>query len=299
MSGADSDETRLDPRKVLNVLVRDVPRRFHRNLCLIGSLAAAYHFRDELERRAVNTKDADIVVQPVGSVDTVRRIALALRRDGWTWTPYGGEGLPDVRLCPPSKAASYFVEFQGFPAREQSEPVVRATIEIEGDRHSVPCFRFAGLTLHDRQDTLDGIKYAHPAMMALANLLSHPIVGAARMSSPIRGRRLLRSAKDLGRVLAMAHLLAQSEVEGWIRAWTAALRGRFPRAWRRLGAGAGSGLRELLDDRHAFEEAWTAVDYGLLNRRQVTPENLRATGALLLAGLIEPFEVRCRSEKGR
>jgi hypothetical protein len=43
-------------------------------------------------------------------------------------------------------------------------------------------------------------------MMAAANLLSHKELGTARMTGAIEGRSLLRSAKDLGRVLSLAWL---------------------------------------------------------------------------------------------
>lgn len=48
-------------------------------------------------------------------------------------------------------------------------------------------------------------------MMALANLLEHPTIGASTMSSPIGGKTLKRANKDLGRVLAIATLSGQAK----------------------------------------------------------------------------------------
>jgi hypothetical protein len=43
--------------------------------------------------------------------------------------------------------------------------------------------------LIDRQRSEAGLEYAHPSMMTLANLLSHPELGSHVMSTPHRGSR--------------------------------------------------------------------------------------------------------------
>ena len=53
----------LDPRKLFSRMASDIPRPLQKHVFIVGSLAAAYHFRAALERRAVNTKDADVVIQ--------------------------------------------------------------------------------------------------------------------------------------------------------------------------------------------------------------------------------------------
>jgi hypothetical protein len=131
-------------------------------------------------------------------------------------------------------------------------------------------------------------------MMALANLLSHSAVGNQRMSAPIGGRAILRSAKDLGRVLALAWLSGRDAAERWLEEWEPALRGCFPRRWRSLARGAGSGLQELLDNREALEEARITTEVGLLSGRGVTAENLRAVGLQLAADVLTPLAERAR-----
>ncbi len=74
----------LDPADVFRRLHQDFPEPLRRHIFVVGSLAAAYHFRAALEDHAVNTKDADIVVYPAGHVVSCRRIAERLFRDRWT-----------------------------------------------------------------------------------------------------------------------------------------------------------------------------------------------------------------------
>jgi hypothetical protein len=133
-------------------------------------------------------------------------------------------------------------------------------------------------------------------MMALANLLSHPRLGVERMSEPIGGRALLRSAKDLGRVLALARLAARDELSTWAPAWAGALERSFPEEHRALAMRTGDGLRAILADPEALDEARHAADVGLLHGYQVTAEQLIAIGRQLLADAIEPLERGVRSD---
>jgi len=134
------------------------------------------------------------------------------------------------------------------------------------------------------------LEYASPAMMALPNLLSHPGVRPDRISQPIGGRKILRSAKDLGRVLALAHLSAREDVEAWLDPWIEGLQGCFPEGWRALARSAGSGLRELLGNTETLGEALHTCEVGLLQGRGVTMENLAAIGEQVLVDVIEPLE---------
>lgn len=293
----------LDPDAILARLARDIPPRLLRNLYLIGSLAAGFHFRAALESRAVNTKDADLVVQPVGNLDAVAKIASNLRKSRWNWKldfgPVGSattpEGkLPDIRLYPPGRNPKYWVELQGLPKPDQAEPVRRTRVVIDGEHFAVPAFRFAGITARGLRDTPRGIRYADPAMMALSNLLAHPEVGTHRMSTAIAGRRCLRSAKDLGRVLAFARLCDRREVQGWVGPWLRALRSSFPRTWRAIGVRAGAGLRALLADEDGMSDAHWAMRNGLLSGLGVGRNELVVVGEGFLADVVEPFEKRCR-----
>jgi len=94
--------------------------------------------------------------------------------------------------------------------------------------YGLPCFRYLGLASIDRIASDVGLQYAHPAMMALANLLSHQEVGNARIESgEMLG--LLRSAKDLGRVIALAHLEGREGAEAWRDLWLRAVEKCFPK----------------------------------------------------------------------
>lgn len=127
-------------------------------------------------------------------------------------------------------------------------------------------------------------------MMALANLLSHPVLGDITMSQPIGGREILRSAKDLGRVLALAYLAGREETETWLEPWREAIQECFPETWQGLVGNAGQGLRELLANAAVIEEARHTCEVGLLQGRGVGVDALKATGERLLVDLIELFE---------
>jgi hypothetical protein len=125
-------------------------------------------------------------------------------------------------------------------------------------------------------------------MMALANLLSHPEVGTARIESgPMQG--LLRAAKDLGRVIALARLAGRDEVEQWLPEWREALMLCFPDQCKELAARLGRGLKELLGDSNALNEAHRTTDIGLLSGMGVTPEMLQASAERLLFDVIDPL----------
>lgn len=287
---------RLDPRAIFRMLARDIPASLRRHVYVVGSLAAAYHHRASLYRRAVNTKDADVIVHPAGAVRSVAQMARRLLESGWARTDQcfpQPAARPAARLrtmrLHPAGSTAYFLELLGLPPRTQPGPVVWTPVRLADGWYGVPCFRFLALTAGDRLRSAEGIDYAHPAMMALANLLAHPNVGVQRMSGWIGGRPILRAAKDLGRMLALAWLGGREETQGWPRLWRAGLRRCFPAQWRALARRPGHGLRELLDDPVALEEAWFTTNVGLLSGKGVTPENLRVVGEELLADAMEPL----------
>ncbi|MBI2898596.1 MAG: hypothetical protein HYY17_00255 [Planctomycetes bacterium] len=130
--------------------------------------------------------------------------------------------------------------------------------------------------------------------MALANLLSHDVVGAQTMSTPIAGRTILRCVKDLGRVLAIARLSKAEEVAGWTRPWLKALKACFPKSWRLLGRRAGDGLRALMGDASAFEQAHHTTRVGLLLGQGITEDHLRAVAEQLFETALDPLRAACR-----
>ena len=298
----------LDPENLIPRLAASIPIGLRKHAYLVGSLAAAWHYRKQLKVRAIRTKDADVVIQPIGAAEEVARIAGNLRKKGWRWrdldergpgNPATPEGeLAAIRLRPPTDDPDYFIEFLGLPEIEQSAAKRWVRVVLKEGHFGVPCFRFMGVTALNLRVAAGGLRYADPAMMALSNLLSHPEVGSAEMSSAVNGRRCLRSAKDLGRVLAFARLQSRTELALWKVPWLDALRSAFPKSWTKLGARVGAGIRELLSHRRGLDDAQWTTGNGLLFGLNVTVENLRGLGLQLLQDLIEPFENDCRSQAG-
>ena len=287
----------LDPEPLFKRLMDDLPDELHAHVFVVGSLAAAYHFRVRLQRQGVNTKDADLVVHPAGDTISCAGMAERLLDRGWrrhpdcyaATSPEPAEELRVIRLYPPD-STDYFVEFLNLPELGQREIKKWVPVEVGGGWYGLPTFRFLGLSAHSRLRSEQGLEYASPAMMTLSNLLSHPMVRPEQVSQPIGGRKILRSAKDLGRVLAIAQLSTREDVEDWLEPWLAGLRACFPIEWGELARSAGSGLRELLARVDVLEEAKHTCEVGLLRGRGVTLENLAAIGEQVLVDLIEPLE---------
>jgi hypothetical protein len=287
--------TRLDPYLLFERIFRDVPADLHQHLFVTGSLAAAYHFRAALEGRAVNTKDADLIIHPAGQIESCRTMALRLLGSGWRRIK-GCHASPRepvkdlrvIRLYPP-ESHDYFIEFLSLPEKDQKEPKLYIPIELDDGWYGLPSFRFMILTSLNRLRSDVGLEFASPAMMALSNLLSHPHVGTQRMESEGSMQGLLRSAKDLGRVLALAFLSERSATKEWLEQFRSALNECFPNDWKQLAAQSGMGLKELLSDDGALREAHITTEIGLLNGRSVTVENLRATANRLLHDVIDPL----------
>jgi hypothetical protein len=292
---------KLDPIALFERLATDIPRELHGNLFVTGSLAAAYHFQAQLEGRAVNTKDADLVVHPAGNVGSCQQMAGRLLALGWTRTeecfprptPEPADELRAIRLYPPG-SHDYFLEFLNVPEQGQAEPKRWIKIQMEDGWYGLPSFRFLGVTSLNRLKSSVGLEYASPSMMALANLLAHPRVGTDRIESgPMLG--ILRAAKDLGRVIALARLAGRNETEQWLPEWRSALERCFPGTWRELAVRAGDGLRELLGDDNALEDARKTTDVGLLSGLNVTSEMLRANADRLLLDVIDPLAAEASS----
>ncbi|NQT36315.1 MAG: hypothetical protein HQ581_02435 [Planctomycetes bacterium] len=286
---------KLDPMQLFERIAKDVPSDLHKHLFVTGSLAAAYHFKDQLRGRAVNTKDADLVVHPAGDVVSCRQMAQRMLDLGWSRTekcyprstPEPADKLRAIRLYPPH-SHDYFVEFLGLPRKDQKEPKEWVRLELQDGWYGLPSFRFLGITATRRFSSHVGLEYASPDVMALANLLSHPEVGSQRIESGyVKG--VLRSAKDLGRVIAIARLAGRDETESWREQWFNSVQECFPERWRELFAKLGSGFEEMLKDDNVLEEARQTTDIGLLNGMNVSAEMLRASGERLLQDVIDPL----------
>jgi hypothetical protein len=156
----------------------------------------------------------------------------------------------------------------------------------------LPSYGFLSLLEHQPIVTEFGIAIARPELMALANLLEHPVIGAQTMSTNIGGRTLRRSNKDLGRILGIARLSDELEIESWPAKWAEVLQEKFGEEWRTLAQRAGTGLRRLLDPANGpdFDEAHHSCVFGLLASQPPTVDELRATGERVLQFCIVPLE---------
>ena len=210
---------KLDPVALFQRLASDIPNELHGSLFVTGSLAAAYHFQAQLEGRAINTKDADVVVHPAGNIISCQQMAERLIEIGWTRTeecyprptPEPAGDLRAIRLYP-SDPHDYFIEFLNLPQQGQEEPKCWLPVRLDDGWYGLPSFRFLGVTSLNRLKSSVGLEYASPSMMALANLLAHPQIGTDRIESGTM-LGLLRAAKDLGRVIALARLAGRIETE--------------------------------------------------------------------------------------
>lgn len=156
----------------------------------------------------------------------------------------------------------------------------------------MPCFRYFAVTGNGPELSEEGLYYAAPAMMALANLLAHRELGTDTMSEPIGERMLLRSAKDLGRVLALAWLAGGDDVEQWLDPWRVALSECFPDDHEELSTHVGDGLRALLENADALDQARHANEVGLLRGKGVGVDELRAVAQRVLAFAVDPLARR-------
>lgn len=296
----------MAPGAVLDQLAAAVPEDFRENIVVIGSLAAGYHFFGDNPRLQVRTKDVDCLLCPrIHAIPAGEAVANRLFADAWQLRADGAWGvpgnaetpddqLPVVRLHPPG-STEWFVEFLTVPESELD--LGRRDIRIVTSRGHFSLCSFGFLSLAEFQPTPTpfGIAVARPETMALANLLHHPVIGPETMSGLIRGRRIKRSNKDLGRVLALAYL-AESRSEdallGWTEVWANALQSRFPRTWRALVPRVGQGLRNLLQrGREAdMDEARHTCEHGLLVSQAPSRKLLEITGRRLIQDAVEPLE---------
>jgi hypothetical protein len=290
----------LNPELLFDMVANTVPKDLHPNILIVGSLAAAYHHRNDLTAQVVATKDADVMVQPAGAVSECAAIATRLLAAGWRRTeqcyprtdPKPVDDVRAIRLHP-REIDAFFIELLGLPDPGQQPTRIWVPCKLDDGWYGIPCFKFMALLESDRRDTKFGIQHASPPLMALANLLSHPRLGDARMEGAIEGRRILRSAKDLGRALSLAWLEPR-DLADWLPLWAAALRTHFRADLRALAANAANGLRRLLDDAGALEQAHFTTSVGLLRGHAVSTDQLRITAERMMADLIGPLAEQLR-----
>jgi len=292
---------------VLQQVAKALPESSRQDVIIIGSLAAGYYFFADGGDEAIRTKDVDCMFSPyakvVAAAISVTEELLGLawtQRQGDTWSAPGDsacptEELPLVRLQPPG-GSNWFLELLGAPDAWQPGAPSRQfhRMETSAGHFAVCSFGFLAFVEHEPVMTELGVRVARPEMMALANLLHHPVIGPEVMSGTAGWKR---SNKDLGRVLALAYLAMArdrrnntDEFDGWAAQMWAALQSRFPQHVPRLAMQAGHGLRALLGSSADLAQALEIANLGLLASVNVNLDGFVATGKRLLAEVVEPLE---------
>lgn len=298
------------PHRTLRQLAAALPEDVRGDLIIVGSLAAAVRFFPEDDNEPVRTKDIDCLLSPhlraqaSGRQTTETLLGKKWRiRPGSEWSQPGDADtpvnqLPVVRLVPPEEEppadeGPWFLELLSSPDENQQEGRQFQRLETKVGHFALCSFRFLALAEIEPILTDSGLKVARPEMMALSNLLHHPQLGSETMSGLIEGRRIKRSSKDLGRVLALSFLANRENEDAlgsWAENWASALRVRFPQESERWLSNIGRGLEQLLQRQHSadLEEAHHTCISGLLARYRPSLSTFHALGRRVMGELIEP-----------
>ena len=279
----------ITPRDVLRQVSEAIPEALRGDIIIVGSLAASYQLlRDRAQ--VIRTKDVDAMVSPYARATvSAAGVAEGLQDAGWLPQAMPGYDLPGnadtpddrlavVRMHLPGNAA-WFLELLGAPpavapAINTSGKTMRR-LATQGGHFALPSFAYLGLAQFQPSRSEFGLLVALPEMMALANLLHHPVIGEAVMGQHFAGRSIKRANKDLGRVVAMAYLADlhdEDALEGWKPMWRQALNAWAPADADRLLASAPDGLQALLASPRDIEQALHTVNQGLLTATPLTPE---------------------------
>jgi hypothetical protein len=305
------DPKLLLPEAVVAEIAAALPDSARPHVILVGSLAAAYYFREDRPSDGIRTKDVDALFSPhAKAVASAKEVTEQLLDHDWTLrqAPDGkfnqpgraedaDRDLPLVRLLPPGVAQDpdhWFLEFMSAPDRYQpGRPAKDMRRVTTKQGHFGLCsFGFLGLAEWQPMETRFGVKIARPEMMALANLLHHPFVREDRIGES----EDKRSNKDLGRVIALALLafmrqerLGNEELFDWPDQMARALRARFGDAAPGLAVRAGDGIQALLRNRTDLVQALAITERSLLAGLAVDLDGFLATARRLESWVLEPL----------
>jgi hypothetical protein len=293
----------LSPNEVIKGLAELLDDETRRNIIIVGSLAAAYHFPTPEGERRVATKDSDAMVSPhIAAVRKAQELTDKLLANGWTLRPdpkWGRPGGPDdptqqlplVRLNPPG-VQDWFIELLAAPDENQPPKLERQYHRIETalGHFCLISFGYLGLVQHDAAMSPYGVRVATPAMMALANMLHHPKVGPELIAGLRQDNPIRRSNKDIGRVVALATLGGEAEYSSWAAKWWDALNTMYPDQAVDLALRAGNGLREMLERADFVEQALYTCNVGLLAGMNIGQAAFSAMGRTVVFDAIDALE---------
>ena len=145
---------KITPTAIFDQLVEAVPEEFHRNIIVVGSVAAGYHFfHNKPGQRFVRTKDIDCLLSPrKEAVHSAEAVTKELISRGWKhkegWTPGTADtdtdDLPAIRLRPPQKDVTWFCELlavpdKGVPGKQWLRVSVGQDLPPIAPRRQPPC----------------------------------------------------------------------------------------------------------------------------------------------------------------
>lgn len=257
----------LDAAALLRRVAERVPPALHANVVVIGSIAAAWAFRDVSGTHSVATKDIDLLLRPaVDAVATAETLGQELLHAGWQPRFPNGivpgtavtpdDNLPALRLSPPGEGDHWFVELLAEPPAGQATRKHWRRLHTSDGDFGLVSFRYMRIAVHGAQLTDFGLRVAHPARMALAHLLEH----ADPDRTPISGLPGTppRFTKDVGRAIALWWLAReQSPLAGqqWLVAWRETLAALYPDSVMEMAVAARRGLTSMagyLNQAHAI-----------------------------------------------
>lgn len=272
-----SRQAELDAAALLRQVADRVPQALRPKVVVIGSIAAAWAFRDVSGTHSVTTKDIDLLLRPaIDAVAAAETLGQRLLDAGWQpQFPNGiqpgaadtpDDRLPALRLSPPDDATHRFVERLAEAPADQATRKRWRRFQTSRGVFGLPSFRHMRVAVHGAEDTPFGLRIARPAPMALAHLLEH----ADPDRTPISGLPGTppRFAKDVGRAIALWWLAREQfplAGEHWREALRETLAALYPDAIPAVKEAARAGLASVTDylrDTHAIAVLGVLAPHG-------------------------------------
>ncbi len=249
----------LDAGALLRNVSEHVPPALRANVVVIGSIAAAWAFRDVSGTHSVATKDIDLLLRPaIDAIGTAEALGQELLGEGWQPQYPNGihpgnaetpdDRLPALRLSPPGDTDGWFVELLAEPPAGQATRKHWRRFRTPLGDFGLPSFRYMRVAVHGARETGHGLRVASPASMALAHLLEHSVPDR----TPISGLSGTppRFTKDVGRAISLWWLAREQSPladEQWLIEWREALATLYPARADDMKSAARDGLASVAD----------------------------------------------------